>query len=62
LYYFERACRNQHLAMSSGAPLFTVPPEIAAQTAQQWDEYPNQDAHFNELRAILDREEPEYRN
>ncbi|MGI9297035.1 MAG: class II aldolase/adducin family protein, partial [Gammaproteobacteria bacterium] len=41
LYYFERACRNQHLAMSSGAPLFTVPPEIAAQTAQQWDEYPN---------------------
>lgn len=62
LYYFERACRNQHLALATGLPLFVVPPDIAAQTARQWDEYPNQDAHFNELRAILNREEPEYRN
>lgn len=62
LYYFERACCNQYLAMSSGAPLFSVDAEVAEKTAQQWEDYSNKDAHFNALREILDREEPEYRN
>ena len=65
MYYFERACRNQHLAMAAmaaGESLFQIPAKVAEQTAQQWEEYPNQNAHFNELRAILDREEPEYKN
>ena len=62
MYYFERACRNQHLAMSCGAPLLSIPDAVAEKTAQQWEKYPNKDAHFNELRAILGREEPEYRS
>lgn len=61
LYYFERACRNQWLAMASGAPLFIIPDGVAEKTAQQWDDYPNRENHFAELRAILDNEEPDYK-
>ena len=62
IYYFERACRNQFLAMSTGAPLFAISAAVAEKTARQWDDYPNPDAHFNALRDILNREEPEYRD
>ena len=62
MYYFERACRNQYLAMSSGQRLFVIADDIAEKTARQWDQYPAQSAHFKELMSILDQEEPEYRN
>lgn len=62
MYYFERACRNQHLAMAAGRPLFAVPPDVAEKTARQWESYPGgSDRHFAALREILDEEEPEYR-
>lgn len=61
LYYFERACRTQWLAMSSGRRLFLIPAKTAEKTARQWEEYPNPEAHFNELLAILDGEEPDYK-
>ena len=60
MYYFERACRNQYLAMASGAPLFMIDAECAEQTAQQWENYPAQHRHFDECCAILNAEEPEY--
>ena len=60
MYYFERTCRNQWLALSTGQKPFNVPDAIAEKTAQQWEEY---DADlFAELRAILDAEAPQYRN
>ena len=62
MYYFERACRNQYFAMSSGAPLFIVDDDTAEKTARQWEDYPGQHRHFDELCAILDSEEPAYRD
>lgn len=60
MYYFERSCKNQWLAMAANRPLYAVTDEIAEKTARQWEDYPNQSRHFAELRAILDAEEPEY--
>ena len=60
MYYFERSCKNQWLAMAANRPLYAVTDEIAEKTARQWEYYPNQSRHFAELRAILDAEEPEY--
>lgn len=61
LYYFERSCKNQWIAMASGRELYQVPPDIAAKTAQQWRDYPAS-AHFAELQRMLDAEEPDYRS
>ena len=60
LYYFERSCKNQWLAMASGQKLYHIPNDIAEQTAQQWRAYPAAKRHFDELRRILDAEAPEY--
>ena len=61
MYYFERTCKNQWLALATNQPLYEIPADIAEKTARQWLEYPKS-RHFAELRAILDAEEPEYRN
>ena len=62
MYYFERACRNQWLALSCGRPLLAIADDIAEKTARQWESYPAPRRHFDELLAILDREEPDYRD
>lgn len=62
MYYFERACRNQWLALSANRPLFIVDDATAEKTARQWEEYPNQERHFDELCKILDKEEADYRD
>ena len=63
-YYLERACELQVLALSTGQPLREVTDEIAAMTCRQWLEYPVDSCrdHFEELKAILDREEPDYKD
>lgn len=63
-YYLERACELQVLALSTGQPLQVVSDEIAAKTTRQWREYPVDSSldHFNELTAILDVDEPDYRD
>ncbi|MBM3568775.1 MAG: aldolase [Alphaproteobacteria bacterium] len=61
LYYLERACQAQVLAMSTGRPLRTMPAETAAMTARQMGrDIDSATLHFKALRRILDREEPEY--
>ena len=62
MYYFERACRNQWLALSCGRPLLAIADDIAEKTARQWESYPAPRRHFDELLVILDREEPDYRD
>jgi ribulose-5-phosphate 4-epimerase/fuculose-1-phosphate aldolase len=63
LYYFEKACETLMLALSSGRELNIASHEVAEKTAQQWEAYPGAaDKHFQALRAILDEEEPDYRN
>jgi ribulose-5-phosphate 4-epimerase/fuculose-1-phosphate aldolase len=61
LYYLERACRTMILAHSTGQPLHVLPDEVAEKTARGWEEYEGwADAHFSEMKRLLDREEPDY--
>jgi ribulose-5-phosphate 4-epimerase/fuculose-1-phosphate aldolase len=62
LYYLERACETQIIALSTGLPLHVVSDEVARLTCQQWLEYPADYAneHFGELKRILDEDEPDY--
>ncbi len=61
LFYLERACENQVLAMSTGKKLKRLSDEVARLTCQQWLDYPNfAEQHFSELTTILDEEEPDY--
>lgn len=63
LYYLERACKAQVLARSTGLPLRKLAPELVRKTSAQIATYTDQPArHFNALKRILDREEPDYRN
>ena len=62
LYYLERACQTLVLAYSTGQRLNVLPPAIAERTAQGWLEYNDRAfAHFAEMKAILDEEDPSYR-
>jgi ribulose-5-phosphate 4-epimerase/fuculose-1-phosphate aldolase len=64
LYYLERACEAQRLAMSTGRPLKPVPPEIAERTARQMAEEAEISArlHLESIKRVLDREQPDYRH
>lgn len=59
LYYLERACMLQVLAMGTGRPLRIVPERVALLTAKQMLEDTHQaELHFEALKRLLDREEP----
>ncbi len=61
LYYFERAAETYIRALQTGQPLRVLPDEIAEKTAQELEDYPEQDArHLAELKAILDEEGSTY--
>jgi ribulose-5-phosphate 4-epimerase/fuculose-1-phosphate aldolase len=62
LYYLERACMLQVLAMGTGRPLRVVEGEIAAKTGRQMAEESAQaELHFAALARLLDRDEPGWR-
>lgn len=62
LYYLERACMLQVIAMGTGRPLRTLGESIAARTAKQMAEESQQAAlHFAALKRLLDRDEPGWR-
>lgn len=59
LYYLERACMLQVLAMGTGKPLRIVPDAIAAKTGRQMNEESQQaQLHLEALKRMLDRDEP----
>jgi ribulose-5-phosphate 4-epimerase/fuculose-1-phosphate aldolase len=61
LYHLERAARTLVLAYSTGRPLKVMPDALAEATAAEWDAYKDAEvAHFEEMKRILDREEPDY--
>ncbi len=61
LYYFERAAETYIRALQTGLPLRRISDEIAEKTAQELENYPEQDArHLGELKAILDDEGSDY--
>jgi len=64
LYYFERACRTYIIALSTNKELKIASPEVAEKTAQECANYPIDLAgkHLKEIRLILDKEEPDYKN
>ncbi len=63
LYYFERAAETLLTCYASGEKLRIVSEEIAALTAQQWRGYGQLAVdHFDNIKALLDAEEPEYRH
>lgn len=62
LYYVERACQNQVLAMSTGRPLKPVSQEEIRATKAEFERSgPEQGRlHFEAIKRILDRDEPDY--
>jgi len=61
LYYFERSCMTLVLAYSTGRPLNVMPHELAERTAKDWEEYPSYaNAHFAEMKALLDMKDASY--
>ena len=61
LYYLERACQTLVLSYSTGQRLNPLSPKIAERTARSWLDYNESGfAHFAEMKAILDDEDPSY--
>jgi len=62
LYFFERASKTLMLAYASGQPLNVLSDRIAEKTAQGWRDYNAMAfAHFDALKAMLDRKDASYR-
>lgn len=63
MFYCERAAETYIKALWTGRPLRVLSDEIAEKTAREINDYPGQvDRHLDELKAILDEQEPAYRN
>ena len=62
LYYFERAAETLLTCYATGRELRVMPDEVARATEAQWRQF-GQSAidHLANIRAILDREEPDYK-
>ncbi|EFH10491.1 aldolase [Pseudoroseomonas cervicalis] len=62
LYYLERACEVQRLALTTGRPLKPVPAELAQRTYDQMRSGDSESArlHLESCKRILAREEPDY--
>ncbi len=62
LYYFERAAQTLLTCYGTGQPLRILPDRVAALTERQWRDYGQLALdHFDNIKAILDVEEPSYR-
>ncbi|WP_192356550.1 class II aldolase and adducin N-terminal domain-containing protein [Mesorhizobium mediterraneum] len=63
MFYFERAAETYIKALWTGRPLRVLSDEIAEKAASEQEDYPCQaERHLSELKAILDEQEPVYRN
>jgi ribulose-5-phosphate 4-epimerase/fuculose-1-phosphate aldolase len=61
LYFLERACQNQVLALSTGRPLKRIADDEVTRTQAQFGHYEGHaETHFAALRRALDRDEPDY--
>ena len=61
MYTIERACQILVQAYSTGQPLKVLPDDIAEKTAQDWEQITDfSKAHFEEMKRILDAEDPSY--
>jgi ribulose-5-phosphate 4-epimerase/fuculose-1-phosphate aldolase len=63
LYYFERSAETYIRALQTGQKLRVLSDEIAEKVASEMDVYPDQAGRFlTEIQAILEDEDPSYRN
>lgn len=67
LYYVERAAQVQLYAMWTGQPLKIMSPELIKKTmsgfgGNNWGDKKPCDYHFEALKRIVDRKEPDYRD
>lgn len=63
LYYFERAAETYIRALQTGRKLRVLSDAVAESVAHEMEVYPDMaDRHLAELKAILDEEEPAYRD
>lgn len=63
LYFLERAAKTLMLAYATGRPLAVLPDEVAERTAVAWERFVESGyAHFRDLKTLLDREDPGYRD
>ena len=61
MYHLERAARQLVLAYQTGRPLAVMEDDLAEATAAEWEVYREAEfAHFEEMKHILDEEEPSY--
>ena len=61
LYYFERAAETLITAYMTQKSLRVMPDHIAAQVADDIENYPGQaEKHLAEIKLLLDRDEPDY--
>jgi len=62
-YYFERAAQTLLTCYATGKKLRIVAEDVAALTERQWRDYSQLAIdHLENIKAILDSEEPSYRN
>jgi ribulose-5-phosphate 4-epimerase/fuculose-1-phosphate aldolase len=63
LYYFERSAETYIRALQTGQKLRVLSDEIAEKVASEMDVYPDQAGRLlTEIQAILEDEDPSYRN
>jgi ribulose-5-phosphate 4-epimerase/fuculose-1-phosphate aldolase len=64
LYYLERACEAERLALSTGRPLKPVPADVAQRTYAQMRQTDDESArlHLAAVKRRLDRTAPDYRH
>jgi ribulose-5-phosphate 4-epimerase/fuculose-1-phosphate aldolase len=63
LYFLERAAKTLMLAYASGQPLAVLSDEVAERTAVAWEEFREAGySHYRDLKTLLDREDPSYRD
>ncbi|MEM9425993.1 MAG: class II aldolase/adducin family protein [Pseudomonadota bacterium] len=63
LYHLERAARTMVLAYSTGRELAVMGDNMAEDVAMEWEaDRAQQLSHFNEMKRILDKEEPDYKD
>jgi ribulose-5-phosphate 4-epimerase/fuculose-1-phosphate aldolase len=61
IYTLERACQTLVQAYSTGQPLKVLPDQVAENTAQDWETITDFSvAHFEEMKRVLDAEDPSY--
>jgi ribulose-5-phosphate 4-epimerase/fuculose-1-phosphate aldolase len=61
IYTIERACQILVQAYATGQPLKVLPDDVAEKTAQDWEQITDFSiTHFEEMKRILDAEDPSY--